>query len=386
MKIKVFLICISLSIISLRYSEKLFAQNVNLSFQVFYDELSPYGTWINNDDYGYVWLPNVDNGFQPYSTNGYWIYTDMGWTWVSNYPWGWAPFHYGRWYYDSEYGAMWIPDNEWGPGWVNWRHSDDYFGWSPMGPGMSYGNNYISVYNHWTFVHSNDFGKKNIYHYYTKPNENVTIILNTTIINNPRIDNVHHVNYHGGPDKSEVEKRLGGKIESVEIKSNDKPGENIENNQLHIYNPNIKKNSAESVKPEPKKVSNRKDLKPAINNSPEKPVDRIEPKPIHEINTQKQPKEVIKPQHQNKENQNTNQQKNPEHLQTPSSHSKVPPSSVKTPVIQPQPSQPRNNPIHQNTPLLQQTPPRQNNPPAPSKNPVPHNRRNTNQPSKRSIK
>src|SRR5665213_1919979 len=65
--------------------------------QVFYDELSPYGQWIDYPDYGYVWQPNVDQDFRPYDTNGYWVYSDYGWTWVSNYSWGWAPFHYGNW-------------------------------------------------------------------------------------------------------------------------------------------------------------------------------------------------------------------------------------------------------------------------------------------------
>src|ERR1700749_3701227 len=64
--------------------------------QVFYDELSPYGQWIDYPDYGYVWQPNVDADFRPYETNGYWAYSDYGWTWVSNYSWGWATFHYGR--------------------------------------------------------------------------------------------------------------------------------------------------------------------------------------------------------------------------------------------------------------------------------------------------
>src|ERR1043165_9695789 len=72
-----------------------------VSFQVFYDELSPYGTWINHPSYGYVWTPALGAGFFPYASNGYWVWTDYGWPWVSNDPWGWAPFHYGRWDYDE---------------------------------------------------------------------------------------------------------------------------------------------------------------------------------------------------------------------------------------------------------------------------------------------
>ena len=32
--------------------------------QVFYDQLSPYGQWIDYPDYGYVWQPNADADFQ----------------------------------------------------------------------------------------------------------------------------------------------------------------------------------------------------------------------------------------------------------------------------------------------------------------------------------
>src|ERR1700752_5301314 len=90
--------------------QKVAAQGASVSFQVFYDNLSPYGTWVESPEYGYVWGPDVGPGFTPYGTNGYWVYTDWGWTWVSNYPWGWAPFHYGRWYSDPVYGQVWVPD------------------------------------------------------------------------------------------------------------------------------------------------------------------------------------------------------------------------------------------------------------------------------------
>jgi hypothetical protein len=83
--------------------EKASAQ-ASVSFQLFYDDLSPYGYWVDNPNYGYVWVPNVSPGFSPYGTNGHWVFTDYGWTWVSDYAWGWAPFHYGRWYSDPMYG------------------------------------------------------------------------------------------------------------------------------------------------------------------------------------------------------------------------------------------------------------------------------------------
>jgi hypothetical protein len=36
------------------------AQHVSVSFQLFYDELSPYGMWVDYPNYGYVWIPNED--------------------------------------------------------------------------------------------------------------------------------------------------------------------------------------------------------------------------------------------------------------------------------------------------------------------------------------
>ena len=77
-------------------------QQDDITYQQFYDDLSPYGNWVNYGSYGYAWVPGVSN-FRPYYTNGYWVYSDYGWTWASNYNWGWAPFHYGRWVNDMSY-------------------------------------------------------------------------------------------------------------------------------------------------------------------------------------------------------------------------------------------------------------------------------------------
>ena len=107
-----------------------------VSLQVFYDELQPYGTWMDYGNHGYVWIPRVDRGFVPYGTNGYWINTEYGNTWVSDYAWGWAPFHYGRWLFDDFYGWMWVPDTQWAPAWVAWRSGGGYYGWAPLMPGM----------------------------------------------------------------------------------------------------------------------------------------------------------------------------------------------------------------------------------------------------------
>ncbi len=101
---------------------------------MFYDQLSPYGQWVDVDPYGLCWVPaDVDAGWRPY-TNGYWDWTDDGWCWVSNYDWGWAPFHYGRWFDSPEFGWCWVPGTVWAPAWCMWRFGDDWTGWCPLPP------------------------------------------------------------------------------------------------------------------------------------------------------------------------------------------------------------------------------------------------------------
>ncbi len=130
--------------------------NPEVSYQSFYDQLSPYGQWVDDPNYGFVWMPDVGPDFKPYATNGHWVYTDEGWTWASNYSWGWAAFHYGRWFFQDGYGWMWIPGHEWAPAWVSWRNSPEYYGWAPLGPNISinvsFGGGYNPPPHYWNFV------------------------------------------------------------------------------------------------------------------------------------------------------------------------------------------------------------------------------------------
>src|SRR4051794_5397478 len=68
-----------------------------VSFDYFYDNLKPYGEWVDVADYGLCWHPSdVSEDWAPY-TDGYWAYTDAGWTWVSYEDFGGIVYHYGRW-------------------------------------------------------------------------------------------------------------------------------------------------------------------------------------------------------------------------------------------------------------------------------------------------
>jgi hypothetical protein len=214
----------------------------DLSYQSFYDQLSPYGNWINYPGYGYVWMPNAGPDFRPYSTNGNWIYTDAGWTWASNYSWGWAPFHYGRWFYEGGYGWMWIPGNEWAPAWVSWRGSGDYYGWAPMGPRIS-ADEALNSYNpptyYWNFVPRQYIGNPGWHNYNVEVNRNVTIINNTTIINNYSGTNRNKYAYAPGPDPNEVRRVSGNNFTPVQLREANTPGERVSGSQYMIYQPRV---------------------------------------------------------------------------------------------------------------------------------------------------
>jgi hypothetical protein len=129
------LLLITMAILLLPLAPRVQAEaEVTLNF--FYDNLSPYGNWIDVGDYGYCFQPGVavDNvDWRPYS-DGYWAYTDAGWTWVSYEDFGWATYHYGRWADLADYGWVWVPGYEWAPAWVSWRTGGDYVGWAPLPP------------------------------------------------------------------------------------------------------------------------------------------------------------------------------------------------------------------------------------------------------------
>lgn len=99
--------------------------------------LSPYGEWVAVPRFGRVWRPAVTvvgRDFEPYATNGQWVFTDQGWVFESDYAFSWAVYHYGRWYRDPGYGWVWVRGNDWAPAWVDWRSGGGYVGWVPMAP------------------------------------------------------------------------------------------------------------------------------------------------------------------------------------------------------------------------------------------------------------
>lgn len=230
---------------------------VGVSFQVFYDGLSPYGSWIDDPSYGYVWVPDAGAGFVPYESAGHWVYTDYGWTWYSDYAWGWAPFHYGRWVYDDFYGWMWIPGDEWAPAWVSWRECDGFYGWAPLGPGFTVGLffGYEPIPdNDWVFVSTRYFTGPRVYMHYQPRSYNARYIQQSSRINT--IGGHGHDSYYSGPARGNVERATGHTVGIYTINNRTKPGESVARNSLSLYRPAVNaKTAAGGNRPAPRKFS-----------------------------------------------------------------------------------------------------------------------------------
>ncbi len=219
--------------------------NTEVSYQTFYDELQPYGNWINYPEYGRVWQPYAGRDFRPYETDGHWVSTVDGWAWASDYNWGWAPFHYGRWFYDQSMGWAWVPGYDWAPAWVTWGQYNDYYAWAPLAPGIniSFGNTWRAPSNYWSFVPRNYINYSNLSRYTAQNNYN-TNVNNITIINNYNSYNQREY-YHRGPDYQEVQRFTRKPITPVSIASTNKPGlSRVVNRQFEVYRPSMSRNGA----------------------------------------------------------------------------------------------------------------------------------------------
>jgi hypothetical protein len=207
--------------------------------QDFYDALSPYGTWVYDNTYGDVWLPDVDEDFRPYQTAGYWLMTEYGNTWVSDYAWGWATFHYGSWRFDDYYGWEWIPGYEWAPAWVSWRSGDGYYGWAPLSPDVDFsmsigGGNYA---NYWAFAPAAYIYNQSIYDYYIPRTKVRNIIRRTTVVNNVFVRNGRR--YAGGPRATDIERYTHRKPKVYTVTNASRPGIAVGARSVSIFRPNI---------------------------------------------------------------------------------------------------------------------------------------------------
>jgi hypothetical protein len=219
--------------------------HISITFQSFYDELSPYGDWIYMPDYGYVWRPFFDrpDAFRPYSSGGDWVYTEYGWTWVSDYSWGWAPFHYGRWQFDDYLGWMWLPGYDWAPAWVTWGSYGNYWGWAPLGPSINVSMNFDwrapDIW--WTFIPTRHFRS---HHWRSHIYDRHVHVTNITYINNIYInDNDRdHQSWFRGPRVNDVERHTRSKVRQMEVVRSDRAGDaRVSNDRVTIYQPRVER-------------------------------------------------------------------------------------------------------------------------------------------------
>src|SRR5689334_4879753 len=71
---------------------------------------------------------------------------------------------YGTWYNDSDYGWVWVPGYTWGPAWVTWQYTDDYVGWAPLPPSYNLDVGY-NRYNDWNGLYNSGYYNR----YYQAP-------------------------------------------------------------------------------------------------------------------------------------------------------------------------------------------------------------------------
>ncbi|HWX21012.1 MAG TPA: DUF6600 domain-containing protein [Candidatus Binatia bacterium] len=232
----------------------------------FYNDLAPYGAWIQLEGIGWCWQPSVvviNRSWRPYCDSGHWVWTDAGWFWQSDYSWGWAPFHYGRWQLHDRCGWVWLPDRVWGPAWVTWRVAGDNCGWAPLPPraeldvrlgwrfnGIGVGLNFDFGLRpeHFTFVALHDFNDRDLGHRRLPPVEVTRVYRQTTIVNNYVVNNTTIVNQ--GVRVERVAAATHSEIRKVAIRDVPAgspaamPARGADRNGLAVYRPQLRAASA----------------------------------------------------------------------------------------------------------------------------------------------
>jgi hypothetical protein len=213
-----------------------------------YEDLAPYGSWVEVASYGSVWCPEVSSTWEPY-TVGYWVYTDDGWFWVSEDPWGSLPYHYGRWAYDTDYGWVWVPGDNWAPAWVAWRYGAGWVGWAPLPPDVSWqpqvgldlaGYDLDQHIDRWYFTKAQDFGTSRVRVHVEPSDSKQALVKRTRDV----------TQYAPGPRPIEVGMRpdllqkIGdAKIERYQIVDSSTPGPKtgiaIHGMQAEVYRPHV---------------------------------------------------------------------------------------------------------------------------------------------------
>jgi hypothetical protein len=236
----------------------------NADFQTFYNDLSSQGTWVQTNNYGYAWQPNVqDPNWSPYS-NGHWVYTDEGWAWVADAsePWGWATYHYGRWVNLDGEGWAWVPGYTWAPAWVSWRYGGGYCGWAPLPPetfiGIDFGGGrdvfhiggdcdtaYGIGPGYYNFIQVGYLGGRDYRGRYQNRNNNFAIIANTRNVTNVVVTNQRGAGRFGrvnagGPDFATVNAQSRTPVQQARLSRSNRVGAaSLSGNRLAVFAPRV---------------------------------------------------------------------------------------------------------------------------------------------------
>ena len=269
-----------------------------VSNQEFYDQLSPYGHWIQGPLGEYVWIPEAGPDFVPYSTNGYWVWTDSyGWVWTSDYSWGWAPFHYGRWDYDNGYGWYWVPDHVWGPAWVCWRGYPGYYGWAPLRPGISIeialSGGYDPDDRWWTVCDGRYFGHREMRDHFEhgRGNEHTGRIRGgeSRVIGNAPDVKGGKRGFITGPAKEQIEAITLTPVQAVKINQTARPAEAVTGNTLNIYRPQTERTAAPKLQQNQPSQQTGSDSKNQSPRNRQAPRSVTTPQDIHDLHEQANP-------------------------------------------------------------------------------------------------
>lgn len=223
-------------------------QPANVSY--FYDELSPYGSWVEVSGYGRCWRPTVavwNSSWRPYADGGRWLWTTSGWYWYSDYSWGWAPFHYGRWTCPAGIGWVWTPDVHWGPAWVSWRSTSSYCGWAPLPPsarfvvGHGFYHNTLSVGfgfdfglsdHDYVFLPTGRLCDRRPSHYYVAHHHATSLFRDSTVVNH-YASGQHNLVVNHGVGFDRVARETRGGIRQVSLRSSrDASASNLRREQI----------------------------------------------------------------------------------------------------------------------------------------------------------
>jgi len=242
---------------------------LSVDYKEFYDELAPYGEWIEVTDkdigielkkgsasgennhrkisyselfgikelyaadvsFGafFIWKPSPNLAvsvaagdpapvYMPYS-NGSWVYTDAGWYFKAPTPQEEIVHHHGRWVYSPALGWIWVPGRVWAPAWVEWRENDTYIAWTPIPPGIYIVNNIIItppiIEERYFVCEKHYFCEPMVYKYMYKENKNKIMIKEWRRCDGIMVMNKTVINK--GPDVIVIKNETGKDINTHKI-------------------------------------------------------------------------------------------------------------------------------------------------------------------------